>query len=175
MPLNQSASPAPRIFLNQESWQPTRRMVLVDMDGTLADSRHREHYVQGKRKNWPAFFAAMDADQPNAAIADWVRELAGSYDIVIVTGRPQEYLSNTIAWLNQYKLPFSQIMMRRAGDRRPDYVVKEEMLHAVDPKQIAFVIDDRPSVCDMWERSGLRCHRVVLGQRDPDWELPESA
>jgi phosphoglycolate phosphatase-like HAD superfamily hydrolase len=150
-------------------------MVLVDMDGTLADSRHREHFVQGRRKYWPAFFAAMNADKPNPAIASWVRELARSYEIVIVTGRPQEYLPNTIDWLARYQIPFSQILMRRYGDRRPDYVVKEEMLHALDQNQIAFVIDDRPSVCDMWERSGLRCHRVVLGQRNPDWELPESA
>ena len=150
-------------------------MVLVDMDGTLADSRHREHHVEGKRKNWPAFFAAMDADEPNPAIAEWVGELSSSYDIVIVTGRPQQYLRNTIEWLQKYKLPFAQILMRREGDRRPDFVVKEEMLQALDLQRIAFVIDDRPSVCDMWERSGLHCHRVVLGRRDPDWQLPESA
>lgn len=150
-------------------------MVLVDMDGTLADSRHREHFVQGWRKNWQAFFEAMDRDKPNKAIAEWVRELAADYEIVIVTGRPHEYLQNTIDWLRKYEVPFSQVLMRREGDRRPDYVVKEEMLHALDASQIAFVIDDRPSVCDMWERSGLRCHRVVLGRRNPDFELPESA
>ena len=76
------------VFVYKPSWRPRRQVVLVDMDGTLADSRHREHFVQGKRKNWKAFFDAMDADEPNSAIAEWVRELAKSYDIVIVTGRP---------------------------------------------------------------------------------------
>jgi hypothetical protein len=142
------------------------------MDGTLADSRHREHFVQDRHKNWKKFFDAMDADRPNAAIADWVRELAQSYDIVIVTGRPQVYLQNTIDWLQRYSVPFSQILMRRQGDRRPDFVVKEEMLAGLGPECIAMVIDDRPSVCDMWERRGLRCHRVVEGRRNPDFELP---
>jgi FMN phosphatase YigB (HAD superfamily) len=163
------------VFIYQPNWQPHRPIVLVDMDGTLADSRHREQFIHGRSKNWPAFFAAMDADEPNVAIADWVRDLAQRYEIVIVTGRPQQYLPNTLAWLGKYRIPSSQILMRRSGDRRPDYVVKEEMLAALDPSQIAFVIDDRPSVCEMWERRGLRCHRVVLGRRNPDWQLPETA
>jgi len=164
-----------RVFVYKPRWRPRRQVVLVDMDGTLADSRHREHFVQGKRKNWKAFFDAMDADEPNAAIAEWVRELAKSYEIVIVTGRPQEYLQNTIEWLGRYSVPFSQIIMRRQGDRRPDFVVKEEMLAVLDSERIATVIDDRPSVCDMWERRGLRCHRVIEGRRNPDFELPEES
>ena len=94
---------------------------------------------------------------------------------MIVTGRPQEYLQNTVEWLERYSVPFSQIIMRRQGDRRPDFVVKEEMLAVLDSERIAMVIDDRPSVCDMWERRGLRCHRVVEGRRNPDFELPEES
>src|SRR5919109_585275 len=83
------------LFFYRPKWRPRRQVVLVDMDGTLADSRHREHFVQGKRKNWKAFFNAMDADEPNAAIAERVLELADGHEIVIVTGRPEVYLQRS--------------------------------------------------------------------------------
>jgi hypothetical protein len=158
-----------RVFIHAKGWRPrpNRRIVLVDMDGTLADSRHREHFVQGKRKNWKAFFRAMDDDKPNAEIAAWVRDLARDHEIVIVTGRPQEYLPNTVSWLKRYRIPFQQILMRRAGDHRPDYRVKEEMLTLLDRDLVDFVIDDRESVCDMWTRNGLTCHRVIEGKANP--------
>jgi NLI interacting factor-like phosphatase len=161
-----------RVYIHERHWSPRdgRPIVLVDMDGTLADSRHREHFVTGKRKNWKAFFEAMDADKPNPAIRDWVRQLAADHEIVIVTGRPQEYLPNTVDWLRHYDIPFQQVLMRSAGDHRPDYVVKEEMLSLLPLERVAFVLDDRESVCEMFTRRGLLCHRVIEGKANPTRE-----
>lgn len=141
-----------------------RMIALVDMDGTLADCSHREHYIQGARKNWPAFFRGMGEDPPNASIVELTRKLAADHEIVIVTGRPQEYLRETLNWLNRHAIVPAQIWMRREGDHRPDYNVKREMLDHIPRERIAFVLDDRERVCDMWESEGLTCHRVVRGQ-----------
>ena len=135
-----------------------KQVVLVDVDGTLADVRHRlQHIRGGKRKNWKAFFEAMDRDTPIASTIDWVKDLAKTHEIVIITGRPEHYRARTIAWLQRQGVPFSDIFMRRDGDRRPDYDMKREALARWGKDRIALVIEDRPPVCDMWTREGVKC------------------
>jgi hypothetical protein len=150
--------------LSLSKLRPDRKIALVDMDGTLADCSHREHHIRGRRKNWPAFFRGMGDDPPNASIVELTRRLAADHEILIATGRPEEYLRDTLAWLKRHKISPAQIWMRRNGDHRPDYTVKREMLDHIPRERIAFVLDDRERVCDMWEDEGLTCHRVVRGQ-----------
>jgi hypothetical protein len=47
----------------------TRPIVIVDIDGTVADVHHRLHHIQGRgRKNWKRFFESMDYDTPIASV-----------------------------------------------------------------------------------------------------------
>jgi phosphatidate phosphatase APP1 len=154
------------IRANQPGWRlpEGRMMVIVDMDGTLADVTHRLHHIRGTRKkNWKRFFEAMDADPPSPVVAEWVRNLSPDYEVVIVSGRPEGYGDRTIAWLRRNRIPFSHLLMRRDGDHRPDHIVKQEILETLPKRSIAFVIDDRNSVCDMWRRNGLRTFQVAEG------------
>lgn len=144
--------------------RPDRKIALVDMDGTLSDCTHREHYILGPRENWAAFFRGMGQDPPNASIVELTRRLAADHDILIATGRPQEYLGETLDWLSRHGIAPAEVWMRRAGDHRPDFTVKREMLDHIPRERIAFVLDDRDRVCDMWQREGLTCHRVVRGE-----------
>ena len=139
-----------------------RKTVIVDMDGTLADVRHRLHFVEGRKKNWKRFFAGMHKDPPNAEIVDMVRRLAADHQIVIVSGRPDHYQQVTEDWLRRYDVPYKEIHMRPSGDHRPDHIVKREILDRLlsSGKKIELVIDDRPSVCDMWRECGLQVHQV---------------
>jgi hypothetical protein len=140
-----------------------RRIVIVDMDGTLADVSHRLHYLNGPTKNWSSFFAFMDDDPPSTVIVDWVKNLPPDYEVVIVTGRPEKFRANTESWLRKYDIPYSRIIMRRSGDHRPDYVVKKELLDQVGQHSVAFVIDDRPTVCEMWRSCGLHVIPITHG------------
>lgn len=142
---------------------PDIKVVIVDMDGTLADVSHRLHFLNGPKKNWKEFFAGMDDDPPSSVIVDWVKKLSPDYEVVIVTGRPEKYRPNTESWLRKYHVPFSRIVMRRHGDHRPDYVVKKDLLDQIGTDRVAFVIDDRPSVCDMWRSCGLRVFPITHG------------
>ena len=39
-----------------------RPLAFVDLDGVLADVRHRLHHLTGRRKDWDAFFDAAGQD-----------------------------------------------------------------------------------------------------------------
>jgi hypothetical protein len=50
--------------------------------------------------------------------------------------------------------------MRRTGDHRPDYEAKSIVLEEIDPRDIVLAIDDRPPVCEMYERHGVKCQLI---------------
>lgn len=144
---------------------PDRKIALIDIDGTLADVRHRLHHISGPgRKNWKAFFAEMDADTPISDMLAKVHELERDHEIAIVTGRPEEYRARTEKWLRANGIRYTQLFMRPEGDHRPDYTVKAEVLRQIPKDKIALAIDDRGPVCDMWEKNGIRCIRVDSGE-----------
>lgn len=140
----------------------TKPIVIVDIDGTIADVRHRLHHIRaGRRKNWTAFFEGMDRDTPIEGVLQWVRSLPPEYEVFVVTGRPEHYRRRTETWLRRHQVPFSRLFMRPDGDHRPDYVVKQQVLRELPRGSIAFAIEDRPQVCRMWKENGVRCFQVA--------------
>jgi hypothetical protein len=143
--------------------------IIFDLDGTLANCDHRLHFIQNKPKNWKAFFEGMDCDAPITSTIALAQSLYGSYDnLIFCTGRPDNYRQITRDWLVAHVGDWTLnclLYMRRVGDGRPDYVIKEEALmdmraNGHDPK-IAF--EDRDQVVDMWRRNGLICCQVAKG------------
>jgi phosphoglycolate phosphatase-like HAD superfamily hydrolase len=145
--------------------EPRRDVVIVDIDGTLADVQHRLHHIKGSgKKNWKQFFRSAPQDEPIDIIFRWVNNLAPDYTAILITGRPDEYRKDTEAWLAKHGVRYSKLYMRRAGDHRPDTVVKQELLDKVGRERVAFVIDDRPQVCDMYRGCGMRVFQVSSGE-----------
>jgi len=144
--------------------EPGKHIVIVDIDGTLADVQHRLRYLKGPgKKNWVKFFRSAPEDQPVDIVKRWVNNLAPDYTTILITGRPDEYRKDTEAWLAQHAIRYKKLYMRRSGDNRPDTIVKRELLDQVGRERVAFVIDDRPSVCDMYRECGLRVFQVSSG------------
>jgi len=138
-----------------------QNIVIVDIDGTLADIQHRLHFVQGPgKKRWTQFFCAMDEDKPVEIVVRWVNNLSPEYKAVLITGRNDEYRRETEEWLERHGVRHAKLLMRRAGDHRPDTIVKRELLDQVGRENVAFVIDDLPSVCAMYRECGLRVFQV---------------
>ena len=138
-----------------------KKIVILDIDGTIADVRHRLHHIKGPgKKNWKAFFEAMDRDTPIQPMIRKVHKLEKEHDIIVVTGRPEHYRARTEEWLKAHGIRYLRLFMRPDGDHRPDYTVKEEVLREFKKGQIVLAIDDRAPVCDMWEKNGIRCIRV---------------
>jgi hypothetical protein len=76
-----------------------RPLAIIDVDGVVADVRHRLHHIKRKPKDWDAFFAAADRDGPHREGIELVQELAEDHDVVFLTGRPRRLHGDTVRWL----------------------------------------------------------------------------
>jgi len=136
-------------------------IVVVDVDGTVANGEHREHLVRGEKKNWGAYYARLNRDTPIQPIIDRVNGLAETHTILIVSGRPDTYQRETLAWLRGVaKIKFDYFFQRAGNDKREDSIIKKEILDKLPKEKIVLVLDDRPRVCRMWESEGLNVEWV---------------
>ena len=131
--------------------------IAVDLDGTLADTRHRIHHILQDAPDHAAFHAA-GADDIALPVAHLVAKYPG--EVAVLTGRPETYRDATMAWLTmQLGGEPRHLCMRAEGDRRPDPVVKAEQLDRLAAGQFrpVLAIDDRPGVIKMYRERGILC------------------
>lgn len=148
------------------------KIIVVDLDGTVCDTAHRDHLAQAK--DWGAFHAAAKDDQPRADVATFLRIFMryrpDDFVLVACTGRNERYRQATLEWLIKNDLAvFDTILMRSDGDWRPDVEVKPAMLHdfmssfdvskGIFPK-VAFILEDRDKVVEAWRNLGYACWQV---------------
>jgi predicted kinase len=131
-------------------------IIICDIDGTIADGRHREHFLAQDKKDWASYYALLCYDEPIDLICRWIAEEIKERTVILVSGRPDTYQRETVAWLKMCRIKYDYILMRRGDDKRPDTMVKADILKLLPKEKIVCVIDDRPSVCRMWKENGLR-------------------
>ncbi|MCW2715381.1 MAG: nucleotidase [Frankiales bacterium] len=149
----------------------TRLVAVFDIDGVLADVRHRVHHVEGRRRDWTAFFAAAPYDTPLAEGVALAVESAKECDVLYVTGRPEQCRTATLQWFERHGLPPGELCMRSARDRRPARVAKPEMLaRALRGRIVALVVDDDEQVCRAYEQAGFRVLRATWMGASPALE-----
>jgi hypothetical protein len=130
--------------------QPTggaRPVAVIDVDGVVADVRHRLGHLESRPRDWDGFFAAAGDDPPLETGIARVQALAEDHDIVWLTGRPEHLRRTTLAWFERHGLPSGRLIMRRGNDRRPAKVVKRaELRRLAAGRTVEIVIDDDPAV-----------------------------
>lgn len=130
--------------------------VMVDIDGTLALMGDRSPYdltrVGEDTPNWPVIEAVQ------AAAADGLH-------VIYCSGREDTCRDTTQQWLNDHVAIPGPLLMRKAGDRRKDAVVKAELFneHVRADHDVRYVLDDRQQVVDMWRSLGLTVFQVARG------------
>lgn len=142
------------------------RLVVSDLDGTLADIDHRLHWIHRDDPDWTAFFLACGDDRPIRNTITVLRTLhASGYEVVIASGRGEVARQETIAWLARHEVPYDRLILRRVGDDRHDDEVKTEMVrvHGLDPADTLVVLEDRASVVQVWRRLGFHVFQVADG------------
>jgi hypothetical protein len=123
-----------------------RPIAVFDIDGVVADVRHRLHYLSSRPKDWDGFFDTAAADPPLDVGLALVAELAGEHDIVWLTGRPDWLRRVTHDWLVEQGLPARELHMRPAHDYRPARQFKLDQLRRLSPRSIGAFIDDDDEV-----------------------------
>ncbi|MDF3298789.1 LNS2 domain-containing protein [Streptomyces tropicalis] len=146
-----------------------RPLAVFDLDNTLADTAHRQRFLECRPRDWDAFFAAAPADPPLAEGVRRARDSAGECEVVYLTGRPERCRRDTLDWLAAHGLPEGRVFMRRDGDRRPARRTKLEILRRLArDREVRVLVDDDLLVCEDAEQAGFR----VLRAR---WATPSAA
>lgn len=125
--------------------------VICDLDGTLALLNGRNPYDA----------STCEQDELNMAVASLIRHKR----VILVSGRKEEYRSQTLAFLHKHNIQYELLLMRATGDSRKDNVIKREFFetHLRDRYNIEWVLDDRNRVVQMWRQLGLTCLQVAEG------------
>ena len=131
--------------------------LVCDIDNTLSNTSHREHHLQGPKKNWKAFFDNMHNDTLNKWCAKIVNTMRQNNIIVICSGRPDTYRDITKKWLEDNKIQYDWLFMRPRDDSREDSIVKEIILEweILTRFQPLFYIDDRLQVINKIRQHGI--------------------
>ena len=132
-----------------------RPLAVIDVDGVVADVRHRLRFLRARPSDWEAFFNAADVDPPIDEGVALVRRLAQDHDVVWLTGRPERSRAITVRWLQDLDLPVDNVRMRPDTDRRPARIFKRAELRRLGSRRrIAVVVDDDPAVVDLLRADG---------------------
>ena len=135
-------------------------LAVLDLDGVLADTRHRLHHLAGRRR-WDAFFAAAGRDPVHPEGRAVVEEvLARGLTVVYLSGRPSRTAAATRDWLRRNGFPEGELLLRADDDRRPAGAVKVSLLRRLvrgHGRPVDVLVDDDPTVV-----AAVRAHRPVL-------------
>jgi hypothetical protein len=133
-----------------------KNVAIVDIDGVVADVRHRVHYVEQRPKNWKKFFAAAVHDEPHAEGLAVVEKLTEDHEIIFLTGRPEHLRDDTTEWLGRHGLDGHRLLMRPEGDRGPSARFKlREVQRLARHRHVAMVIDDDATVIATMRDAGF--------------------
>ncbi|HEX5533002.1 MAG TPA: HAD family acid phosphatase [Actinomycetales bacterium] len=122
--------------------------VVLDLDGVLADTRHRMHLIERRPKDWDGFFTAAVHDPAHAEGLAIAKSAADQGRVVVyLSGRPERTRRDTVEWLRRQGAPSGELLLRRDDDRRPARMVKIGHLRRLNERfDVQVLVDDDPEV-----------------------------
>ncbi len=132
-------------------------IAVFDIDGVVADVRHRLHLLERRPKDWAGFFAAAAGDSSLIEGIDRVLAAVADHEIVWLTGRPNSLRAVTRDWLADRGLPVTELIMRGHRDFRPAPVLKVAELTTLrdSGRQVELFVDDDARVIAAAEKAGF--------------------
>lgn len=134
------------------------KAVIFDIDDTLSDTDHRQPLAVAK--NWSAFYDELSKDKPMRTVEILKALQENAIKIILLTGRPEKYREDTVAWLDKYDVKYDELLMRPAD--KP--YIKDAQIkltyytNTVQPNyDVIAVFEDRKQCVDMWRKIGLLC------------------
>ena len=142
------------------------KIVVFDIDGTLANVDHRRQFVASRPKNW----AAWNAGIPNDTVNEDIKWMLNSFldadaTIILCSGRGEETRAVTEQWLRDNAIYSAALFMRKVKDYRKDSIVKVELLQQIREQwgEPFLWVDDRTQVVDAIRAEGIRVLQVAPG------------
>jgi predicted secreted acid phosphatase len=144
-------------------------IVVLDIDGTIANNDHRAHYVDRKEgdptpKDWDGFL------QPHLVAKDTIVRGAAKaiehftrlgYRLVFLTGRREELRKTTAFWLKErfdLDVTDDQLIMRPVGNMmKPTEYKREQIvnLRGEFPKETFLFVDDDQFMWSVYAEFGI--------------------
>ncbi len=139
--------------------------VIFDLDGTLADRRHRLHFLEGK-KDWKNFFDKMNLDPPvNAVFQKLFSHYYDNHKIIILTGRPEEYRDTTNNWLkeNNVEAFMYEMFMRESKNYESDITLKRRIFETkLNQYSVIKAYEDNADLIKLWKEKGIEVEDCSL-------------
>lgn len=137
--------------------------VSFDLDGTLAQ-------MNGKRGPYDFTKYHLDDLDETVATMNWTLGVdegwkSGHCEMIILTGRSEEYRAECVEWLERKGLSWDRLIMRPEGDTRNDAVVKSDLWdeHISGKFDVVAHFDDRRRVVKALRKKGIRVFQVNEG------------
>ncbi len=144
------------------------KSVIIDLDGTLCDTAHRDHLAEQKR--WDDFHAVLHEDTAHEDVLHLIDHLYGNFGIVLLTARPERYRQVTTNWLNLFGVKWDVLIMRKDDDFSSSDEFKIKALEhwfggdkALVLDQVLFCLEDRTKNVQAFRNYGLPCWQVREG------------
>lgn len=130
--------------------------MLLDLDGTVAHMTNRTAF------QW----SRVGEDYVDTTIKAISNAIYFNHtaNIIVCTGRDGVCLEESLNWLRDHNISFDKIYIRKQGDQRPDWVIKEELWRQISKDYyIMGLIDDRNQVVRRARALGLKVLQVEYG------------
>lgn len=129
--------------------------IIVDIDGTLSNSEHREEWLEHGYRD--QYFDLAFNDRLNQWCADLINAYKSNHFIILLTGRPERIMEMTKKWLDYYDVHYDDLIMRGPMDREQGHIYKQKIYDRVLSKNfnIKLVVDNDPLICEMFRNIGI--------------------
>lgn len=150
------------------SWRNPRKnrgVVIVDVDGTLANNGHDVSRLLNhpkKKRDFEAFFKSIKRAPVNYDVRDLANKMHDEDDlnIIVLTGRSGGFGDELIHFIERSGLKLMRLIANDSEDR--DHIFKKREIAKLRQEGFVIVaaIDDRPVSVDMWREEGVHVEVV---------------
>lgn len=152
-----------------ESILDRKKVVIFDVDGTIADCEHRRKYVDGTLgyTDWNKFRSETAFDTPVQHICDIAKRFIKSGDhVAFFSARNESEREITEQQISKWIGDGHKGLFLRPNDSyEPDEVFKANLADKFEELggKIDLVFDDRNKVVEMWKNRGTTVVQVAEG------------
>jgi len=141
------------------------KAVIFDLDYTISIpdperiAKIKPELYVDRHQNWEDFYAGIPMDKPIYWNIEVLKQLACSYDIILLTSRSDELARKlTYEWLNKYEIPHDLLLMRDWDHHEvpcPEFKVEMYREFIESNWNVKFIVDDNKQIIDAFKAIGI--------------------